>query len=79
MILVLAVAVVFVFGFFWLVANRSHYLRLQHKSGGYYAELAAACDSILRQHPPGTNQVIWIPVTDPSLPKVIRNLQPLKL
>lgn len=42
-------------------------------------ELAAACDSILAKHPLGTNNAVWIPVTDPSLPAVVRDLNPLKL
>jgi len=78
-ILVTAVVVCFVIGVYWLLTNRSHYIRLQHKSHEYYVELAAACDSILASHPLGTNEVIWIPVTDPSLPAVVRDLHPLKL
>ena len=78
-ILVAAVMVGFVIGVYWLLTNRSHYIRLQHKSHEYYVELAAACDSILASHPLGTNEVIWIPVTDPSLPAVVRGLHPLKL
>ena len=80
-ILVVAVVMAFVLGLFWLlpIMFESHYTRLQHKSGEYYAELAAACDSILVEHPLGTNGVIWIPVTDPSLPKVVRDLHPIKL
>src|SRR3982751_3580827 len=78
-ILLVAVAMAFVLGAFWFLTMRSHYIRLQHKSRKYYVELAAACDSILAKHPPGTNEVIWIPVTDPSLPEVVRDLQPLKL
>jgi hypothetical protein len=42
-------------------------------------QLAAACDSILTKHFPDTNAVIWIPVTDPSLPSVVRDLHPIKL
>ena len=57
----------------------SHYIRLQHKSPKYYAELAGACDSLLATHPLGTNEVIWISVTDTSLPAVVRDLHPLKL
>jgi hypothetical protein len=66
---------------FWLLPLmfESHYIRLQHKSPRYYAELAAACDSVLATHPLGTNDVIWIPVTDTSLPAPVRDLHPLKL
>src|ERR1041385_576656 len=65
--------------FLLLILFPSHYIRLQHKSHEYYVELAAGCDSILVSHPLGTNEVIWIPITDPSLPKVVRDLHPLKL
>ena len=80
-ILVITVVMAFVLGLFYLLPMmfESHYIRLQHKSREYYVELAAACDSILAKHPSGTNEVIWIPVTDPSLPKVVRDLRPLKL
>ena len=61
------------------MAFESHYIRLQHKSREYYVELAAACDSLLAHYPLGTNEVIWIPVTDPLLPVVIRDLHPIKL
>ncbi|HWY32642.1 MAG TPA: hypothetical protein VNX46_17895 [Candidatus Acidoferrum sp.] len=79
--LVIAVVMAFVLGLFWFLPMmlESHYIRLQHKSSGYYVELAAACDSILAKHPLGTSEVNWIPVTDPSLPKVVRDLHPLKL
>ena len=76
-ILVLATVV---FGLFWFLPMfQSHYIQLQHKSPEYYVELTAACDSILAKHPPGTNEAIWIPVTNSSLPTVIRDLHPLKL
>ena len=80
-IVVVGVVVVCVLGMFWLLPTmfQSHYIRLQHKSPEYYAELAAACDSILAKHPLSTNEVIWIPITDPSLPTVVRDLHPLKL
>jgi hypothetical protein len=80
-ILAIAVVMAFVLGLFWLLPMmlESHYVRLQHKSREYYMELAAACDSILATYPLGTNEVIWIPVTDPSLPMVVRDLHPIKL
>lgn len=58
---------------------QSHYVRLQHKSSEYYVELASACDAILAKHPLGTNELIAIPVTDPSLPPIVRDLSPLKV
>jgi|SRR5208283_163795 len=85
-VLVIAAAMAFVvmalvFGLFWILPRtfESHYIQLQHKSREYYTELAAACDSILAKHPMGTNEVISISVTDPSLPAIVRDLHPLKL
>ena len=79
-IAVLAVMMVCLLGLFWFLPTfQSHYIRLQHKNPEYYAELAAACDSILAKHAPGSNEVVWIPVTDPSLPTIVRDLHPLKL
>jgi hypothetical protein len=76
-----AVVAAFILGFLsllsWLLTPE--YIALQHKSAKYYAELAVACDFTLAKHPSGTNEAIWIPVTDPSLPKIIRNLHPIKL
>jgi hypothetical protein len=77
--LILVLAAVAVGLFCYLPEFQSHYIRLQHKSPKYYAELAAACDSILAKHPPGTNDAVWISVTDPSLPAVVKDLHPLKL
>lgn len=57
----------------------SHWIALQHKSTKFYTGLAAACDSVLSQHPMGTNEAIWISVADPSLPMPIRNMHPLKI
>lgn len=79
-ILVIVVVITSFLGVLWFLPMfQSHYIRLQHKSPEYYAELATACDSILTKHPFGTNDVIWISVTDPSLPSVVRDLHPLKL
>jgi hypothetical protein len=47
-----------------------------HKRQHYYASLARACDSLLSQHPLGTNSVIEIPISDPSVPAIISDLQP---
>src|SRR5271168_2993236 len=77
---IILVFVVVIVGLIWFLPMfQSHYIRLQHKSHEYYVELAAGCDSILAKHPPGTNEAVWIPVTDPSLPSVVRDLHPLKL
>jgi hypothetical protein len=79
-ILIVVVVMASVLGALWFLPMfQSHYIRLQHKNPEYYVELAAACDSIWAKHPPGTNEAIWISVTDPSLPTVVRDLHPLKL
>ena len=80
-ILVITVFLTFVLVGFLLLPTmfESHYIQLQHKSRDYYTAVAAACDSILEKHPLGTNEVIWIPVTDPSLPKVVKDLHLIKL
>jgi hypothetical protein len=55
------------------------YFGLRHKSAKYYADYTAACDSVLAAHPLGTNKSIQIPVTDPSLPKIMTDLHPIKI
>lgn len=57
----------------------SVYLGFKHKNAKYHAEFAEACDSILSHYPLGTNESIDIPVTDPSLPKIISDLHPASI
>jgi hypothetical protein len=80
-ILVIGLVVCFIIGFLSFLPNllNPQYFGLRHKNAKWYADFTAACDSVLAEYPPGTNEVIWIPVTDPSLPKIIRDLHPLKL
>jgi hypothetical protein len=60
-----------------LRALKSDYLRfMEDKGQRYYSEFARACDSVLSQHPLGTNEVIRISASDTSLPKIVRDLQP---
>ena len=69
-------------GFVWFTLPEllhPQYFGLRHKSARYYIDLTAACDSLIAQHPLGTNNVIRIPVTDPSLPKLIQDLRPIKV
>ncbi|MGC3958682.1 MAG: hypothetical protein QM813_12310 [Verrucomicrobiota bacterium] len=55
---------------------KSDYLRfMEDKNQRYYSEFARACDSVLAQHPLGTNTFICITGADPSLPKIIRDLE----
>ncbi len=82
-ILGIGLVAVFIIGFVWfvsfLVNPNPQYFGLQHKSAKYYADFTAACDSVLAEHPLGTNEAIKIPVTDPSLPKIITGLRPIRI
>jgi hypothetical protein len=80
-ILVTGLVVTFIIGFLCFLPNllNPQYFGLRHKSAKYYTDFTAACDSVLAEHPLGTNEAIWITVTDPSIPKIIRDLHPLKL
>src|SRR4051812_43458379 len=51
----------------------------RHRSREYYSEFAQACNLVLQQHPLGTNQSLSIPVTDPALPKCIRDMKPINI
>lgn len=51
----------------------------RHRSAGYYADFARACDSLLAQHPIGTNQFVEVPVFDPSIPSIIRQVHPFRI
>lgn len=55
------------------------YFGLRHKSTAYYAQLAAACDTVITRHPPGTNKFVEVSVSDPSLPKIITDLHPIRI
>jgi hypothetical protein len=70
-----------IFGFLWFLPNllNPQYFGLRHKSAKWYADFTAACDSVIASHPSGTNDYVGVPVTDPSLPKIITDLHPLKI
>jgi hypothetical protein len=55
------------------------YFGLRHKSAKWYSDFTSACDSVIASHPCGTNKYINIAVTDPSLPRIIKDLHPLKI
>jgi hypothetical protein len=46
------------------------------KNQQYYMRFARACDSLMVAHPMGTNQIISIATTDPSVSAIIRDLKP---
>jgi hypothetical protein len=77
--IILVVALIIGFVWFLPALLNPQYFGLRHKSAKYYADFTAACDSVLAEHPIGTNKAIMIPVTDPSLPKVIIDLHPIKI
>jgi len=86
---VILILVLVLGGAVWaLFGHRSPYLRFTQKGSSYYREFAGACDSLLGQHPVGTNDWVYrsgrrssensirISPQDPSLPKVIRDVRP---
>jgi hypothetical protein len=81
--IILAVVLVLacIIGFLWYLPNllNPQYFGLRHKSAKYYADYTAACDSVLAAHPLGTNESIKIPVADPSLPKIMTDLHPIRI
>jgi hypothetical protein len=58
------------------VSFQSEYRRFMKKSPRYYAELARACDTLIHDHPLGTNTLLHLPRDDASLPQIIRKLNP---
>lgn len=82
--LVVSVVVVCTIAFLLFLPNliNPQYFGLRHKSAKWYADFTAACDSVLANHPVGTNnrmEPFEIPVTDPSLPKIITDLRPIRI
>jgi hypothetical protein len=75
----LVVFVTVAISFVAYVRHTSVYLGFKHKSAKYHADFAEACDSILAQHPLGTNKDMKLSVTNPSLPKIITDLHPVKI
>ena len=78
---IIGVVLTFIIGFVWFLPMllNSQYFGLRHKSSKWYSDFTAACDSVLAEHPVGTNEAVMIPVTDSSLPKIIADLHPLKI
>lgn len=67
-----------IIGFVWflpMLLNPQDF-RFKHRSAKYYADFTAACDSVLVEHPLGTNELLFIPLADASLPKIITDLHP---
>jgi hypothetical protein len=73
--------VLLVICFFWFrfVAPDMAFYRFHHSSEVYYSTLTKSCDTIITEHPLGTNRCIELSISDPSLPKIIHDLQPLKI
>lgn len=78
---IILVVVVGAIGFLWflpMILNHQ-YFGLRYRSAQWYVYYTAACDSVLVKHPLGTNDSISISVADPSLPKIIADLHPVKI
>lgn len=80
-VLVIGLVGVFIVGFVCFLPRllNPQYFGLRNKSPKYYADFTAACDSIIAAHPLGTNGFIKIPVADPSLPKIVTDLHPIRM
>ena len=80
-IAIMGLVLVLIAGFLWFLPNllNPQYFGLRHKSAQWYADFTSACDSVIASHASGTNEFIWVSVTDPSLPKIITDLRPLKM
>jgi hypothetical protein len=85
--LVVGVILFCAFVFFALPLFSSPYLRFMARDAAYYSEIVHACDTVLQQHPVGSNDTVTLyghtmPYTiklsagDASLPKAIRALNP---
>jgi len=61
---------------FW---DFSEFLRFNHRSPSYFAALATSCDVLLAQHPLGTNAYIELEETDPTIPEIIREMDPIRI
>src|SRR3954469_17420072 len=89
--IVVLAALVFGVAFWALFGRQAAYRHFSRMDSGYYRQLADACDSLLQQHPVGTNDwvsptghgspenAIQISGSDPALPKLIRDLNPDKI
>jgi hypothetical protein len=55
------------------------YHRFMEKSSAYYSQVADGLELVRQQHPLGTNLFLDIPVSDPSIPEVIRSLRPSEI
>ena len=65
----------------WLLAViglplKSPYLRFVGKDQKYFSQIARACDLVRAQHPLGTNEIVRLPGSDVSVPRLIRDLHP---
>jgi hypothetical protein len=78
-IMAFAVLLLSILSLYLVAPQLTQYARFRHKSDAYYSELTKAFDTMLAEHPIGTNRCIELSVTDPSLPKVVRDLRPLKV
>jgi len=73
------IAVLVLGGILCLPYAISPYLRFMDKSSAYYEQVASALESLRQRYPLGTNSTLHIPVSDPSIPQVIRHLHPSEI
>ena len=63
----------------WLVLNYTQYQRFKRRSPEYFADLAKACDSLVDTYPVGTNRFVEVPAAGASIPRIIRDLHPVRI
>jgi hypothetical protein len=76
-IVVLVLLTAFVVGVFVFWPD-SHF-RFRHRGEAYHAKFANACDSLLQQHPLGTNRFVEVSSTGATLPPIIQDLRPSRI
>src|SRR5688500_6104869 len=69
------IAVFAILGWSAIHSYHADYRRFLGKDQRYYAGFAGACDSLLQQHPLGTNSFIRLTGDKRSLPRIIRDLE----
>ncbi len=52
------------------------YLKFIDRDQAYYEQFSSACRDVIRAHPIGTNECIFLPVNDPSVSAAIKRLRP---
>jgi hypothetical protein len=69
-------ALMILIGVFWACFQISPAKRFTRKSAAYYQNFSAACDALLHKFPVGTNFSDSAIKEDPSIPEILRQLNP---